>query len=413
MAEKNNRPELVYIKTSDLKLNPNNPRKNDKAVPSVMLSIQKYGIKQAFVCNTDYVVYCGNTRLKAARKLGIKELPCIVADDLTPEEIREYAIIDNKTSEIAEWDDELLSAELEELEGIKEFGIDFELQKVMTPEDDTSVIEDEPPDVEKENPPMAQPGDIWLLGAHSLICGDSTQEDTYKRLLGGGKVNLLITDPPYNVDYKGKTKKALKMENDKQQEEQFEEFLFKAFSLCHDAMLPGAAFYVWFASISHIAFERALIRAELPVREELIWVKNSLVLGRQDYQWKHEPCLYGWKGGEAHKWYSDRSQTTTMEFPRPTRNEEHPTMKPVKMFNYQIKNNTKKGDIVLDVFAGSGTTLIACEQNERVSYNCEKDPRYCDVIVKRYINLNENNKKKVYLIRDNKKISYKELLNKK
>lgn len=374
MAEKNNRPELVYIKTSDLKLNPNNPRKNDKAVPSVMLSIQKYGIKQAFVCNTDHVVYCGNTRLKAARKLGIKELPCIVADDLTPEEIREYAIIDNKTSEIAEWDDELLSAELEELEGIKEFGLDFELQSVMPPEDDSSVIEDEPPDVEKENPPIAQPGDIWLLGAHSLICGDSTQEETYKRLLGGGKVNLLITDPPYNVDYKGKTKKALKMENDKQQEEQFEEFLFKAFSLCHDAMLPGAAFYVWFASISHIAFERALIRANLPVREELIWVKNSLVLGRQDYQWKHEPF---------------------------------------KMFNYQIKNNTKKGDVVLDVFAGSGTTLIACEQNERVSYNCEKDPRYCDVIVKRYINLNENNKKKVYVIRDNKKISYKELLNKK
>ena len=189
MTEKNNKPEMVYIKTSKLKLNPNNPRKNRESVPAVMLSIQKYGFKNPLICNSDYVVYCGNTRLKAAKELGLKELPCIVAEDLTPEEIREFAIVDNKSNELAEWDNELLRAELEELEGLNEFGFDFELEQAVK-EEENSVEEDEVPEVDTKHKPLTKKGDIWLLGAHKLICGDSTSKEVVSRLMGGGKRRL-------------------------------------------------------------------------------------------------------------------------------------------------------------------------------------------------------------------------------
>ena len=411
MTTKNLRPEMVYIDINKLRLNPNNPRKNDEAVPSVMMSISKYGFKAPLVCNTDYVVYCGNTRLKAARKLGLKEVPCIVADDLTPEEIREYAIVDNKTAEIAEWEEDILNAELEELEGLKEFGFDFELSSHPTKNtiNDETITEDDAPVTDEENPPVSQMGDVWVLGKHRLICGDSLDSSVINKLMDGGKVDLLLTDPPYNVDYQGKTKDAMTIANDNQGADEFQEFLGKAFKLCYDVMKDGAAFYVWFASRNHIAFETALIEAKLPVREELIWVKNSLVLGRQDYQWRHEPCLYGWKEGKAHNWYNDRSQTTVMEYTKQVQNKEHPTIKPVGLFTYLIKNSTKENENVLDVFAGSGTAVIACEQTGRKCYSVEIEPKYCDVIVKRYINLvgtHEN----VYVLRGSNKIYYKELI---
>lgn len=206
---------------------------------------------------------------------------------------------------------------------------------------------------------------------------------------------MLLTDPPYNVAYEGKTKDALTIQNDKMGSSQFKEFLTDAFSAAVAVMTEGGAFYIWFASREHCNFENALNEAGLQVRQELIWKKNTMVLGRQDYQWKHEPCLYGWKDGAAHNWYSNRSQTTVLEFDRPQRSEDHPTMKPVELFAYQIQNSTKKGNIVLDLFGGSGTTIIACEQTGRIGYCMELDPKYCDVIIKRYENLTGNKAVKI------------------
>lgn len=206
-------------------------------------------------------------------------------------------------------------------------------------------------------------------------------------LCGGGykgepvKADLLLTDPPYNVAYEGKTEDALTIQNDNLSEENFVEFLKKMFFNADAYMKPGAVFYVWHASRTQKAFEEAM---PFIIRQQLIWNKNSMVIGRQDYQWKHEPCFYGWKSGAPHNWYSDRAQTTVIDFNKPTRSEQHPTMKPVELFSYQIQNSTKRGDVVLDLFGGSGTTIIACEQTGRVGYTMELDPRYCDVIIKRW-----------------------------
>ena len=216
------------------------------------------------------------------------------------------------------------------------------------------------------------------------MCGDSTQELDVQKLMDGSQADLFLTDPPYNVDYKGGGKEALKIENDAQSDGAFLEFLVKAFTNAQENMKPGAAFYVWHADSNGYAFRAAAQEAGLTVRQCLIWVKNSMVMGRQDYQWKHEPCLYGWKEGAGHLWASDRKQTTVLEFDRPTRSKEHPTMKPIPLFDYQMKNNTKGGDIVLDLFGGSGTSIIAAEQNGRVCYMMEFDPRYIDVIIDRW-----------------------------
>lgn len=205
--------------------------------------------------------------------------------------------------------------------------------------------------------------------------------------MDGKQADLCVTDPPYNVDYEGGTEKHLKIENDKMSPEEFREFLTAAFDRVNETLTEGSAFYVWFASREHVNFEKALNAAGLQVRQELIWVKSAFVLGRQDYQWKHEPCLYGWKEGAAHKWYGGRKQTTTLEFERPNANKEHPTMKPISLIANCIANSSKKGNIVIDLFGGSGSTLIACEQLGRKCYTAELDPRYCDVIIKRWENL--------------------------
>lgn len=285
---------------------------------------------------------------------------------MTEEQKKKYRILDNKTNELAEWDFDLLE---EEIDGF-DFGFDFN-----SGEDDAEIIEDDVPEVDEENEPITKLGDIWQLGKHRLMCGDSTDVSAVAALMNGEEADLLLTDPPYNVAYEGKTKDALTIKNDK-----FREFLTAAVSVLKE----GGAFYIWFASREHCNFETALNESGLEVRQELIWKKNTMVLGRQDYQWKHEPCLYGWKDGASHNWYSDRCQTTVLEFNKPARNGEHPTMKPVELFAYQIKNSTKKGETVLDLFGGSGTTIIACEQTGRTAYCMELDERYCDVIIKRY-----------------------------
>lgn len=218
------------------------------------------------------------------------------------------------------------------------------------------------------------------------MCGDSTKEEDVEKLLNGVKADLLITDPPYNVDYTGKTKEALKIENDKMDDETFHDFLVKVFTNAYNVLKDGASYYCWYASKEVVNFHTALEDSGFAVKQELIWNKNSMVMGRQDYQWKHEPCLYGWKETDSHNWYSDRRQTTIIDYDRPTKSDLHPTMKPVGLFDYQIKNSSKQGDYILDLFGGSGTTIMACEQNNRNAYVMEYDPKYVDAIIQRWEN---------------------------
>lgn len=308
-------------------------------------------------------------------------VPCIIADDLTEEQIKAYRLADNKVGEIAEWDFDLLGEELENILEIDMTGFGFE---DITGEEEAEIIEDEVPEPPAE--PNAKLGDIYQLGSHRLMCGDSTNATCVEKLMNGVKADIFLSDPPYNVDYEGKTKDKLKIENDKMDNDSFRQFLIDAFVNADSSMKDGAVFYIWHADSEGHNFRGACFDIGWKVRQCLIWCKNSMVMGRQDYHWKHEPCLYGWKDGASHLWASDRKQTTILEFDRPARNDLHPTMKPVALFDYQIRNNTKAGDIVLDLFGGSGTALMACEQNGRTCYTMEYDPKYVDVIIERWEN---------------------------
>ena len=256
--------------------------------------------------------------------------------------------------------------------------------------------------MEVQEQAISVPGDIWLLGNHRLMCGDSTSAEDAEKLMDGAKADLLLTDPPYNVAYEGGTEERLTIQNDDMDDSDFREFLVDAFTAADGCMKPGAAFYIWHADTEGYNFRGACRDVGWQVRQCLIWAKNTFVLGRQDYHWQHEPCLYGWKDGAAHLWTGDRAQSTIMNFDKPARNGEHPTMKPVELFAYQVQNNTKAGNAVLDLFGGSGTTIIACEQLGRRGYLMELDPRYVDVIVKRYIGV--TGKTDVVLLRGGEQI---------
>lgn len=374
--------KIQQIKLKDLKLYENNPRKNDKAVDYVANSIKEFGFKNPIIIDKNNVIVAGHTRYKASKKLKLKEVPCIIADDLTDEQIKAFRLADNKVSEVAEWDDDLLNLELSDLTNfdidMSDFGFDLDNLEF----EEKEIIEDEVPEVDEE--PKSKYGDIYQLGNHRLMCGDSTKIEDVEKLMNGVKADMLITDPPYNVDYTGGTKEKLKIKNDNMNDENFYKFLYSAFSNAYIVMKDGGAFYVWYASKEVVNFSNALQDNLLAIRQELIWNKNALVMGRQDYQWKHEPCLYGWKGNAPHSWYGGRKETTVIDCDKPNKSELHPTMKPIGLFDYQIKNSSKKGDNILDLFGGSGTTLMACEQNKRNSFIMEFDPHYVDVIIKRW-----------------------------
>ena len=349
-------------------------------INNVAESIKQYGFVQPIVIDRNGVIVIGHCRALAAQKLGMTEVPCICVDDLTPEQVNALRLVDNKSNE-SDWDFDLLKDELPELD-LSAFDFDWGL-----PEDQTEdVIEDEAPEVDEDAEPIAKLGDIWQLGRHRLMCGDSTSIEDVEKLMGGQLADMLLTDPPYNVSYEGKTKDRLTIQNDSMDNDSFRQFLRDAFSSADAVMKQGAVFYIWHADSEGYNFRGACFDIGWKVRQCLIWNKNSMVMGRQDYQWKHEPCLYGWKEGASHLWASDRKQTTVIDYQRPAKADIHPTMKPVGLFDYQIKNNTKGGDIVLDLFNGSGTTIMACEQNGRVARCMELDPRYVDACVKRWEN---------------------------
>lgn len=371
---------------------PANPRfiKDDKFAKlkaSIQENPEMLALRELLVYQygKQYVIIGGNMRYEAMRELGYTEAPCkVIPTDATTEQLRAYTLKDN--SGYGEWDWDLLSNQWD-MEELDAAGIDLPFLNDETRPTSTEAADVEEDDFDENTDEIqtrCQAGDIWQLGEHKLLCGDSTKAEDIARLMGTEKADLWITDPPYNVNYEGGTEDKLKIANDNMNSGDFFQFLKSAFNVAKDVLKEGCSFYIWYASREHINFESALNAVGLTVREQLIWNKSSLVLGRFDYHFKHEPCLYGWKDGAAHNWYNDRSQTTVMDFAEPTKNDLHPTMKPVPLFAYQIANSSKKGDIVLDTFGGSGTTIIACENIGRKGRSVELDPHYCDVILARW-----------------------------
>lgn len=375
--------QIEYLKKEELKPYANNAKIHTKEqIEQIKKSIEEFGFNDPIAIWGDNEIIEGHGRLLAVMKMPeITEVPVIRLDALTDEQRRAYMLVHNKLTMNTDFDIDILGIELSDIVDIDMSDFGFDLQ---TEYEQSEIIEDEVPDVPEE--PITKIGDIWQLGNHRLICGDSTDVNVVERLMNGQKADLYLTDPPYNVDYEGSTKDKLKIQNDKMDNESFRQFLRDAFCAADNAMREGAVFYIWHSDSEGYNFRGACFDNGWKVRECLIWNKNSMVLGRQDYQWKHEPCLYGWKDGASHLWASDRKQTTVLNFDRPTRNDMHPTMKPITLMAYQISNNTHDGDLVLDTFGGSGSTLIACEQLNRKCYMAELDEKYCDVIIQRWEN---------------------------
>lgn len=366
-----------------------NSRTHSEAqVAQIAASIREFGFTNPVLVDADGGIIAGHGRLLAARKLGMAEVPVIELAHLTDAQRRAYVIADNKLALNAGWDDEMLRVEFD---GLKADGFDlaltgFSMDEIaaLEPVQLAEGLTDEDEAPAAADIAISRLGDIWVCGKHRVMCGDSTSQTDMEALTAGQAVDMWLTDPPYNVAYEGKTKDALKIQNDSMSDELFRAFLRDAYVTADTVMKPGAVFYIWHADSEGYNFRGAAKDAGWKVRQCLIWRKQTMVMGRQDYHWKHEPCLYGWKEGAGHLWASDRKQTTILEFDRPSRSGEHPTMKPVALFEYQMLNNTKGGDIVLDSFGGSGTTLIAAEKNGRHARLMELDPKYCDVIVKRW-----------------------------
>lgn len=371
------------VKITKIKSNPNNPRvikdgKFEKLVKSIKEFPKMLEIRP-IVVNDDWIVLGGNMRLKACKEAGLSELPVIKASDLSEEEQKQFIIKDNVG--FGEWDWDMLGADWD-LEELDDWGLDVNFSAIKeesAEEDDYEIPDQVHTDIVE--------GDLFQIGRHRLLCGSSTETDSWGKLMGDQMFDLIVTDPPYNVAYEGKTKDALTIQNDSMGDDDFYQFLYDFYTALGAYTKPGGVWYVWHADSEGANFRKAMNDAGIPVRQCLMWVKNSMVMGRQDYHWQHEPCLYGWKEGAGHAWYADRKQTTVLEFDRPSRNAEHPTMKPVPLISYQIQNSSKTGDLVGDGFLGSGTTMVAAHQLQRTCYGTELDPKYCQVILERMIKL--------------------------
>lgn len=372
-------------------------------------SLREFGFINPVIIDRDYGVIAGHGRILAAKEEGIKEIPCVFADHLTEAQKKAYIIADNRMAMDAGWDEELLRVEIEALQA-EAFDLSltgFDEKELADLFQEDSEVEDDDFDVDGElkGPAVTQMGDVWTLGRHRLVCGDSTKEETYEVLMQGQKANLVLTDPPYNVNYEGA---AGKIKNDNMAGDKFYQFLLDAFTNMEKVMANDASIYVFHADTEGLNFRKAFADAGFYLSGCCIWMKPSLVLGRSPYQWQHEPCLYGWKKKGKHQWYADRKQTTIWSFEKTKKNTDHPTMKPIPLLAYPIKNSTMSNTLVLDPFGGSGSTLIACEQTDRSCFTIELDEKFCDVIVKRYIE-QVGSADEVSVLRDGKTYSYAEL----
>jgi len=372
---------IQKLSIAQLSLDPQNARKHSQRnLDAIAASLDKFGQRKPIVIHKG-VILAGNGTVEAAKSLGWTDIDAVeVPSEWDDETAKAFALADNRSAELAEWDESILAKQLLELDAggwdINELG--FELPQVVESE---TIDEDDIPEVID---PVTKPGDVWKLGEHRLVCGDSTDVGTYDKLLGEEKVDLVWTDPPYGVSYVGKTKDALTIENDTLNLAELEEFLRSAFNAIFTATKPGACWYVA-APSGNIFQSFSIPLSELDVwRHTLVWVKDTLVMGRADYHYKHESIFYGWTPGAAHQTPPDRKQDTVWEIPRPKANREHPTMKPIELIVRAINNSSRANDLVLDSFGGSGSTLIACEQTHRKARLIELDPKYCDVIVKRW-----------------------------
>lgn len=396
----------------------NNPRNNDEAVEPVANSISEFGFKVPIVATSDGEIINGHTRWKAAKKLKLKTVPVIIADDLTEEQVKAFRLADNKVAEIAQWDIELLLSEIDSVDNLDMtlFGFTDQDYTLDDFEDEELDTEDAEEINEQDTQTSAvEYGDIYQLGRHRLMCGDSTSIADMEELVDGNKIDLYVTDPPYNVAYEGGTEEAMTIMNDSMDDVSFRQFLKDAFSVADKHLKPGGAFYIWHADSEGLNFRAAVKETGWLLKQNLVWVKNSIVLGRQDYQWKHEPCLYGWKEGASHYFVDNRALSTVIEEDednlkemtkgelisyiktmqenspttifyedKPVRSDIHPTMKPLKLIARCVLNSSKKGERVLDSFNGGGSTLMVCEKTERIYYGMELDPVYVERTIKRW-----------------------------
>ena len=406
--------KIEYVKTESLIPYENNPRFNEKAVDQVAKSIKDFGFRVPITINKENIVITGHTRLLAAKKLGMREVPVIAIEDLTDDQIRAYRLVDNKVAEIATWNYELLEKELQEIDlNLDEFN--FEIPGA------DSRLKDDDYKINLPKTPKSQLGDIYKLGNHYLMCGDSTKKEDIEKLVSGTVIDALITDPPYNVDYKKSELGPLA--NDNLTDEGYFKLLSDSFTAASHVMKKGAPFYIWHADSENIIVKKACESTDFTIRQSLIWVKSNFVIGRQDYQWQHEACFYGWKNGARHYFINDRTFSTVnydevkalsgaqakkilLEYlekkpgtvlneDKPLKNDNHPTMKPIKLMGRQINNSTKQGESILDIYAGSGSTMIAAEQLNRKCYLMEIDPQYVDAIIDRYKKFTGNKAEKM------------------
>ena len=405
--------ELKILPVQVLKPAAYNPRKKlkpgNKEYEKIKQSIEEFGFADPLVVNADMTIIGGHQRLTVAVDLGYTEVPRAVVD---VDKVREKALNIALNKITGAWDDNLLSELLQDIENsdfdVGKTGFDPPEIETLFNKVHSREVEEDNFDVESElkQPVFSKPGDLWTLGRHRVLCGDATRPESYAVLMDGVKANLILSDPPYNVDVEETAGKIL---NDNMGDTEFYEFLFAAFRQMHEHLANDGSIYLFHADTEGLNFRRAFKDVGFYLSGCCIWKKNALVLGRSPYQWQHEPCLYGWKQGGKHQWYSDRKQTTIWEYDRPKSNKDHPTMKPVGLMSYPIRNSTMTNGIVLDPFLGSGSTLIACEETDRVCRGMELDPRFMDVIVKRYIGHQDGRYDDVFVLRDGQKLRFDEL----
>lgn len=409
----NTTTEMQLISIDKLVPYVNNARTHSaEQILKLRSSLREFGFVNPIIIDREFNVIAGHGRLMAAKEEGIEEVPCVFVDYLTDAQKKAYILADNRMAMDAGWDEELLKIEMEELQNL---GYDLEFTGFDEKEladlfgvDDKEVKEDEfDLTAALEKASFVERGDVWFVGKHKLMCGDATSSEDVAKLMEDKKANLILTDPPYNVAFKSSD--GLTIQNDSMDNNDFYEFLYLSFKNMADHLENGGAAYVFHADTEGLNFRKAFIDAGFHLAGCCIWVKDSLVLGRSDYQWQHEPVLYGFLQNGKHPWYSDRKQTTIWNFDKPKKNSNHPTSKPLDLLAYPINNSTQANAIVIDTFGGSGSTLMACEQMNRICYTMELDEKYASVILRRYVE-DTNDSENVYVIRNGEKILYKDLV---
>ncbi len=408
--------------TTDMQLVPleklvpyvNNARTHSpEQITKLRSSLREFGFINPVIIDREYSVIAGHGRILAAKEEGIKEVPCVFVDYLTEAQKKAYILADNRMALDAGWDEELLRIEIEALQGA-DFDVSltgFEEQELadLFSGDEEAAAKDDDFDLSSalEKAAFVERGDIWTVGRHRLMCGDATSAEDVEKLMDGRKANLIVTDPPYGVSFKSSD--GLTIQNDSMKDGEFYNFLLSAFQCMAEHLESGGSAYVFHADTEGLNFRKAFIDAGFHLAGVCIWVKNSLVLGRSDYQWQHEPVLFGWKKGGKHSWYSDRSQTTIWNYDKPKRNKNHPTSKPLDLLGYPICNSSQENAVVIDTFGGSGSTMMACEQLNRICCMMELDEKYASVILRRYVE-DTGDAENVYVVRDGEKIPYSALV---